>query len=136
MKLPGMAVGASVALKEVLAVHGQREVDVEAAAGLVGQRLRQEAGVEAVAGRHGPDDLLEQEDVVGGLEGAGVVEIDLILAVAVLVVAVLGGEAHLLHGQADVPADVLAGVQRCYVEIAACVDGDAGGTAPVVVLER
>ena len=132
----GDAVGGDVALKEVLAVHGQREVDVEAAAGLVGQRLRQEAGVEAVAGRHGPDDLLEQEDVVGGLEGAGVVEIDLILAVAVLVVAVLGGEAHLLHGQADVPADVLAGVQRRYVEIAACVDGDAGGTAPVVVLEE
>ena len=38
--------------------------------------------------------------------------------------------------QADVPADVLAGVQRRYVEIAACVDGDAGGTAPVVVLEE
>ncbi len=55
-----------------------------------------------------------------------------LLAVAVLVVAVLGGEAHLLHGQADVPADVLAGVQRRYVEIAACVDGDAGGAAPVV----
>ena len=63
---------------------------MEAAAGLVGQGLRQEAGVEAVAGRHGPDDLLEQEDVVGGLEGAGVVEVDLILAVAVLVMAVLG----------------------------------------------
>ena len=49
-------------------------------------------------------------------------EVNFILAVAVLVVAVLGGEAHLLHGQADVPADVLAGVQRRYVEIAACVE--------------
>ena len=130
----GDAVGGNVALKEVLAVHGQREVDVEAAAGLVGQRLRQEAGVEAVAGRHGPDDLLEQEDVVGGLEGAGVVEVNFILAVAVLVVAVLGGEAHLLHGQADVPADVLAGVQRRYVEIAACVDGAVAAKGGVVRL--
>ncbi len=132
----GDAVGGDVALKEVLAVHGQREVDVEAAAGLVGQRLRQEAGVEAVAHGHGPDDLLEQEDVVGGLEGAGVVEVNFILAVAVLVVAVLGREAHLLDGQADVAADVLAGVQRRYVEIAAKVDGDAGGAAPVVVLKQ
>ena len=109
---------------------------MESAAGLIGQGLGQEAGVEAVAGGHGPDDLLEQEDVVGSPQGACVVEINLVLAVAALVVAVLGRKAHLLHGQADVPAQVLACIQRGHIEIAACVDGDAGGTAMVVVLEE
>ena len=42
------------------------------------------------------------------LEGACVVAVDLVLAVAAFVMAVLRAHAHLLHGQADVPAEVLA----------------------------
>ena len=84
--------------------------------------------MDAVAHGNSPHDLLEHHHMVGCFQGAGVVAVDLVLAVAALVMAVLGAHAHLLHGQADVPADVLACVQRRYVEIAACVDGDAGGT--------
>ena len=135
-KAAGDAVGGDVALKQVVAVHVQREVDVQPAARLVRQGLGQKAGVEAVAGGHRPDDLLEHHHVVGGLQGACVVAVDLVLAAAVLVVAVLGGHAHLLHGQADVPAQVLACVQRGHVKIAAKINGDAGGAAVVIVLKQ
>ena len=64
------------------------------------------------------------------------VAVDLVLAVAALVVAVLGCHAHLFHGQADVPAQVFARIQRGYVKIAAEVDGDAGGAAPIIILEQ
>ena len=62
--------------------------------------------------------------------------VDLVLAVAALVVAVLGAHAHLFHGQADVPAQVLTCIQRGYIKVAAKVDGDAGGAAPVVILKQ
>ena len=64
------------------------------------------------------------------------VEVDLVLAVAALVVAVLGGKAHLLHGQADVPAQVLGGVQGIDVQVAPEVQWDAGGAAPLVRLKE
>ena len=130
------AVGRDVALKQVPSVHVERKVDVQPAAGLVGQRFGQEAGMDAAAHGHGPHDLLEHHHVVGGLERACIVAVDLVLAVAALVVAVLGAHAHLLHGQADVAAQVLACVQRGHVEVTAEVDGDAGGAAMVIVLEQ
>ena len=126
----------NVALKQVVAVHGEGKVDVQAAARLVRQGLGQETGVQAVTGGHRPDDLLEHHHVIGGLEGACVVAVDLVLAVAVLVVAVLGGHAHLLHGQADVPAQVFTGVQRGYIKVAAKINGHPGGAAMVVVFKQ
>src|SRR5699024_9673653 len=114
-KAAGGAVGGDVALKEVVPVPVEGQVDVQAAAGLAGQGLWHKAGVQAAAPRHRPGDLLEHHDVVGRFEGACVVEVDLVLAVAALVVAVLGGQAHLLHGQADVPAQVFGGVQGVHV---------------------
>ena len=109
---------------------------MEPAARLIGQGLGQEAGVDAAAHGHSPDDLLEHHHMVGGLERAGVVTVDLVLAVAALVVAVLGAHAHLLHGQADVPAQILARVQRGYIEVAAKVDGHTGRAAVVIVFEQ
>ena len=103
---------------------------MQAAARLAGQGLGHKAGVQPVAPRDGPCDLLEHHDVVGRFEGAGIVEIDLVLAAAALVVAVLGGQAHLLHGQADVAAQVLGGVQGVHVKVAPLVDGDAGWGGP------
>ena len=64
------------------------------------------------------------------------VAVDLVLAVAAFVMAVLRAHAHLLHGQADVPAEVLACIQRGHVKVAAKVDGDTGGAAPVIILEQ
>ena len=130
------AVGGDIALKQVAAVHIKGQVDVEPAARLIDQGLGQEAGMDAAAHGHSPDDLLEHHHIVGGLERAGVVTVDLVLAVAALVVAVLGAHAHLLHGQADVPAQILARVQRGYVEVAAKVDGHTGRAAVVIVFEQ
>ena len=62
------------------------------------------------------------------------VAVDLVLTVAAFVMAVLRAHAHLLHSQADVPAEVLACVQRGHVKVAAKVDGDTGGAAPVIIL--
>ena len=92
--------------------------------------------MDAAAGGNGAHDLFEHHHVVGGLEGACVVAVDLVLAVAAFVMAVLRAHAHLLHGQADVPAEVLACVQRGHVKVAAKVDGDTGGAAPVIILEQ
>ena len=130
------AVRSDIALKQVAAIHVKGQVDVQAAACLIRQGLGQEACMDAAAGGNGAHDLLEHHHVVGGLEGACVVAVDLVLAVAAFVMAVLRAHAHLLHGQADVPAEVLACVQRGHVKVAAKVDGDTGGTAPVIVLEQ
>ena len=130
------AVRGNVALKQIAAVHAERKVDVQAAACLIRQGLGQEAGVDAVAHGNSPHDLLEHHHIVGCFQGAGVVAVDLVLTVAALVMAVLGAHAHLLHGQADVPAQVLTCIQRGYIKVAAKVDGDAGGAAPVVILKQ
>ena len=121
------AVRGNVALKQIAAVHAERKVDVQAAACLIRQGLGQEAGVDAVAHGNSSHNLLEHHHIVGCFQGAGVVAVDLVLAVAALVVAVLGAHAHLFHGQADVPAEVLACVQRGHVKVAAKVNGDTGG---------
>ena len=51
-------------------------------------------------------------------------------------VAVLGCHTHLLHGQADIPAQVFACIQRRNVKISAKVDGNAGGAAAVVLFKQ
>src|SRR5699024_7761066 len=79
-KAAGGAVGGDVPFKEVLPVPVKGDVDVQPAARLPGQGLGHKAGVQAVAACHRPRDLLEHHHVVGGLEGAGVVEVDLVLA--------------------------------------------------------
>ena len=50
--------------------------------------------------------------------------------------AVLGVQAHFLDGKADLPADVLALVQRRNVKIAAHIQRDAGGVAVLVRLKQ
>ena len=109
---------------------------MQPAAGLLGQGLGQKAGVQTVAHGNGTDDLFKGHHVVGGFQRPCVAAVDLVLAVAALVVAVLGCHAHLLHGQADVPAQVLARIQRRNVKISAKVDGNAGGTAAVVLFKQ
>ena len=109
---------------------------MQPAACLIRQGLGQKAGMEPVAHGNGTDDLLEHHHMVGGLQRTGVVTVDLVLSVAAFVVAVLRAHAHLLHGQADLPADVLPGIQRSHVKISAKVNGDPGGATPVVVFKK
>ena len=135
-KAAGYAVRGNIALKQVFAVHVKREVDVQPAAGLLGQGLGQKAGVQTVAHGNGTNDLLKGHHVVGGFQRPGVAAVDLVLAIAAFVVAVLGCHTHLLHGQADIPAQVFTRIQRRNVKISATVDGDAGGAAPVVLFKQ
>ena len=135
-KMSGLAVGRKGTVKQVLAVPQQRDIDVQTAARLVGQRLGHEAGKQTVAGRNGLDGALEGVQIVGGFQRRRVAEADLVLAVAALVVAVLGVQAHFLNGKADLPADVLAFVQRRDVKIAAYVQRNAGRAAVLVGLEQ
>ena len=120
-KMPGLAVGGQVALKQVFAVADKRHIYMQAVAAAIGQGLGHKAGVQAVAAGNGFDSTFKSVQIVGGLQRRGVAEADLVLARAALVVAVLGLQAHLLDGQADVAADVLALVQRRDVKIAAVV---------------
>ena len=109
---------------------------MQAAAGLVGKGLWHKAGMQAVAAGDGAHDLLEHHYVVGRFKRACVAKINLVLAVAAFVVAVLGRKAHFFHREANLAAHVFARVQRRDVEIAAVVDGRARGPALVVLFKQ
>ena len=109
---------------------------MQAAARLVGKGLGHKAGKQAVARRNGFDGALESVQIVGGFQRSRVAEADLVLAVAALVVAVLGVQAHFLDGKADLAADVLALIQRRNVKVAAHVKRDAGGVAVLIGLKQ
>ena len=98
--------------------------------------LGHKGGVEAVALGQGLDRQLKGHDVVGGVEGLGVLEVDLMLALGALVVAGLDLKVHLLQGHADLPAGGLAVVQGAQVKVARLVVGLGGGLALVVGLEQ
>ena len=55
---------------------------------------------------------------------------------AAFVVAVLGCHTHLLHGQADIPAQIFTRIQRRNVKISAEVNGNAGRVATVVLFKQ
>ena len=112
----------------VLAVFGQRLVDVHPGAVLAEQRLRHEGRVPAVLHRVLLDDDPVRHAVVGHLERVLVTHVDLVLGGADLVVGVLDVDAHLLQREDGVAAHVGAGVERGQVEVAALVE-DLGHAA-------
>ena len=99
-------------------------------------RLGHEGGVEAVALGQGLDRQLKGHDVVGGVEGLGVLEVDLMLALGALVVAGLDLKVHLLQRHADLPPGGLPVIQGAQVEVARLVVGLGGGLALLVGLEQ
>ncbi len=70
------------------------------------------------------------------VQGVGVLEVDLVLALGALVVAGLDLKAHLLQGHADLPAGALPVVQGAQVEVARLVLGRVVGVALVVGLKE
>ena len=113
---PGLVEGVAVALEE-------RQVGVHAGAGVLGERLGHEGGVDALLERDLLDDRAEGHDVVGGGQGVGVAQVDLVLARGALVVAELHRDAHRLeHGDRGA-AEVVRGAVRHVVEVAGLVDG-------------
>ena len=109
---------------------------MQPAAGLLGQGFGQKAGVQTIAHGNGTDDLLKGHHVVGGFQRSCIAAVDLVLAVAAFVVAVLGCHTHLLHGQADIPAQIFTRIQRRNVKISAEVNGNAGRVATVVLFKQ
>ena len=129
--------------RPLLVVEGVGAVQVEQ--GLVGvharavdaeHRLGHEGGVQAELGGDGAHHPLEGDGVVGGGEGVGVLEVDLVLALGHLVVAGLDLEAHGLQRLDDLAAAVDAGVVRFHVEVAGDIVGDGGRPALGIPAEQ
>ena len=89
-----------------------------------------------MAQRHLTDDGAEGHDVVGGAEGVGVAQVDLLLARAALVVAELHRDAHRLEHRDRLAAEVGALRLRGVVEVAAAVDRHRVGPGLRGVLEQ
>ena len=79
-----LVLGAVVGRECRFAVAPQRDVQVRGAAGVLGERLRHEAGDLAVLAGHLLGGVLEPGGVVGGLQRVGVDQVRLDLAGAVL----------------------------------------------------
>ena len=112
------------------------DVDVHAAAVPVRQRLRGEAGAQAVLRRHRADHRAERDGIVRRRQRVGIAKVDLVLPRAAFVVGAFGLNAHLLQHQADLPADVLAPVVGSDVHVAGLVVGDGGVSAVLVQLKQ
>ena len=106
------------------------------AAAPVGEGFREEAGIEAVLSGDRLDRRPEGEEVVGGRQGVGKPEINLVLAGAGFVVGGLGVEAHLLQRQADLPPDVFPPVEGGNVGVARVVVGGQGRFPELVGLKE
>ena len=92
--------------------------------------------MQAVLLRQRLDGEFEGHDVVGGAEGVGVLEVDLVLAGGHLVVGGLNLKAHLFQRHADLAAGALAVVERAQVKVAGLVGGLRGRRALLVRLEE
>ena len=136
VRLPGQAPLVVGVVEHIFAVPEQGHVGVHAGAGHAEDGLGHKGGVEAVFLSDGLDRQLEGHDVVGGVEGLGVLEVNLVLALGALVVAGLNLKVHLLQGHTDLPAGGLAVVQGAQVKVARLVVGLGGGLALVVGLEQ
>ena len=106
----------------VLLAAEQALVRVHPRAVLVGQRLRHERGVDAVAVRHLLHHGAVGHDVVGHAQGVVVAHVDLVLAGRHLVVRVLHVDSHGLQRQHGLAAQVAGGVERGEVEVPAAVE--------------
>ena len=92
--------------------------------------------MQAVLLRQRLDGELEGHDVVGGAEGVGVLEVDLVLAGSHLVVGGFDLKAHLFQRHADLAAGAFAVVERAEVKVAGLVGGLRGRRALLVRLEE
>ena len=123
-------------IKHILAVAEQGHVGVHTGAGHAVDGLGHKGGVQAVLLGQGLDRQLKGHDVVGGVEGLLILEVDLMLALGALVVAGLDLKLHSLQRQADLPAGRLAVVQGAQIEVAGLVVGLGGGLTLVIGLEQ
>ena len=108
---------------------------MQAAAGVVAERLGHKRRIQSVCRRNGLDDTAEGDHVVCGMQGGGVGKVDLVLSRSVLVVGCLRTQVHFLQRQADLTADVFTLVQRSDIQIAGAVVRRFGRVAVVIGLQ-
>ena len=123
-------------LHQILTLAFNGHIDVEAAAGLVGDGLGGKVRVQAVAGGNGLDHRAEGHRVVRRGQGIGIAEIDLVLAGTLLMVGGFRLNSHALQRQADLPADVLALVVRGDIHIGCPVVGNVRRFAVFIQLKE
>ena len=123
-------------LKDVDAAALDGEVDMQPVAAFVTQRLGQERRAQPVLVGNRANRCLEGHGVIRRLERTRVLEINLVLSRPVLVVAAFGDDAHVFQRQANIPADVLALIQRRHVHVAGAVLRVQGNIPRVVGLEE
>ena len=99
------------------------EVGVHAAAGVLGEGLGHEGCVHAQRVGDFLDDGAEGHDVVGGLQGVGVAQVDFVLAGAGFVVAEFDGDADLFEHGHCLAAEVLHDAAGGVVEVGFVVHG-------------
>lgn len=110
--------------KQIPAALRKRQVDVQAVAVAVGERLGHKGGEQAVLCGDCLDRHFEGDEIIRRTQRVCVSEIHLMLAGAALVVGAFRPQPHLLEGEADLPADVFPLIQRGdIVEAAAVVRG-------------
>ena len=95
---------------------------MHAAAGILRERLGHERGVDALLDRDLLHDGAEGHDVVGGGEGVGVPQVDLVLAGAGLVVAELHRDAQVFEHAHRAAPEVVRRAAGNVVEVAGRVD--------------
>ena len=123
------APGIGFIIKCILAVFKQAHVDMHTAAVDAMDGLGHKRGMEAIPGGIGLDRELQRLDPVGGGHGLGILKVHLVLPLGHLMMAGLDLKAHGLQGQAHVPADGFAMVNRAQVKIPRIVLGHRGGMA-------
>ena len=98
-------------------------------------RFRHEGGMQVVFCGDRLDNPLEGDGVVGGSQGIGILEVDLVLTFGDLVVRGLDLETHLLEGLDDLATAVIGLIFRIEREIAGDIVGN-GGRQPVFIAAR
>ena len=101
--------------------EGRRHMDMQAAAALAGQGLGHEGGKQPVLRGDGAHSAFIGDQIVGGGQHIHRTAPDFILSRALFVMGAFGKQSHLLKGQADLPPDVFAPVERGDVEVSGLV---------------
>ena len=99
------------------------EVGVHAAAGVLGEGLGHEGCVHAERVGDFLDDGAEGHDVVGGLQGVGVAQVDFVLSGAGFVVAEFDGDADFFEHGHCLTAEVLHDAAGGVVEVGFVIHG-------------
>src|ERR1700754_3894377 len=91
--------GVGVGGEDGSAAVGQRQVQMQTAAGLVGERLRHEGGDHAAFGRDHRKQVAQRDDTIGGSKCVGELEVLLELTVPVLMVVGVVGPTQRVHSR-------------------------------------